>query len=279
MGSLILCVGKKAEKPFTFWDTHTEVYTLEEMCYYVYQYIDTITDEIFDETMVEWLGTQAGMEELSSKIERLINNKNSLKDKIVTLLCGCDYYREKEIRQLLVIMDQLEKMSFFERCKQKGNYFLENGRYREAENFLLEMLKSENAKQFTTKEYGDILHNLAVIHVHTASYGEAAKEFKDAYERNQRRETLKQYFIALKLAEQKELYQSELVQLEVDEELKEEIETEFGEKLTEATRLPEYEQLKRLANMKNQGKVSAYYEAVNQIIEKWKQEYKEEAVG
>ena len=49
--------------------------------------------------------------------------------------------------------------------------------------------------------------------------------------------------------------------------------------MKEAEKLPEYEQLKRIMEMKNQGKVSAYYENIDAIIEKWKQEYKEKAVG
>lgn len=279
MGNLISCVGNAADEPFVFTDSHIELYTIEEICYYIYNYIDTMTDDAFDHSLTEWLRGQKGLEEVSGKMERLIDNHNSLKDKVVTLLCACDYYKEKEIRDLIDVMDQLENMSLFERCRQKGNQFLKNGKYKEAEGFLLGVLKSETAKQFTTEECGDILHNLAVIHVHTASYAEAAKEFRDAYERNHNKETLKQYLIALKLSEQKLLYQKELIQLQVEEILEQEVCAELKEKMKEAELLPEYSQLQRLSVMKQQGQVSNYYEAAEAMIEKWKQDYKEEAVG
>ena len=140
-------------------------------------------------------------------------------------------------------------------------------------------IKSEDAKKFTLEEYGDVLHNLAVIHSHTASYAEAAWEFREAFERNHRTDTLKQYFFALKLSGQEELYQKEVSRLDEAGKLNREAEEELKLKMKEAEKLPEYEQLKRIMEMKNQGKVSAYYENIDAIIEKWKQEYKEKAVG
>ncbi len=278
MGNLILCVGKKASKPFVFKDTGTEVYTLEEMCYYIYNNMEMVTDELFDKTMLEWFCEQEQMQEISQKLERLIYNKNSLKDKVVTLLCGCDYYKEEEIRSLIKTMDVLENMTVLEKYQRKGSYFLKQGRYKEAEKLFMEMLKPEMAKQFTTEEYGNLLHNLAVIHTHTTSYTEAAGEFKEAYGRNQNKDSLKQYLIALKLSEQEKLYQKEIIQLEAGEALEQEIEAEFAKIKTEVEKLPEYIQIKQLVEMKKSGKVSAYYETLSEVVEKWKQEYKE-AVG
>lgn len=279
MGSLILCTGKRAEVPFVFPGSHRELYTIEELCYFIYNHIDTMTDDMFDRSLVQWLGGQEELREVSWKMERLIDHHNSLKDKVITLLCACDYYREKEIRDLLLVMNQLEAMSFPERCRQKGIRLLEKGRYKEAESFFQKLLKPEAAKQFTPEEYGDILHNLAVVHIHTASYGEAAKEFKASYERNHRRETLRQYLTALKLSEQKSLYEKELVRLEVDKELEQEVSTALEQKGREAKRLPEYVRLQIISDRKRQGQVSGYYESVGAMIEKWKQEYKEEASG
>ncbi len=279
MGSLILCVGKKAESPFVFPGSHVELYTMEEVCYYIFNYIDTMTKDDFDESLVEWLHGQQGLEEVSVKIERLIHNQNDLKDIVVTLLCACDYYKEQEIRDLIRVIDQLEHMSFYEKCRQKCNRFLENMKYKEAENFLFDVMKSEMAKELSVEEYGDLLHNLAVVHIHTASYTEAAKEFGDAYERNHREETLKQYLTALQLSEQKMLYTKERIRLEVTEELAQEVCDELEQKMKEAEASVEYGQLQRISMMRSKGQISSYYEAVNDMIEKWKQEYKEEAVG
>ena len=278
MGNLILCTGKKASRPFVFKETDIEVYTLEEMCYYIYNYIETITDELFDNNLLQWLEEQEQMQQVCQKLKHLITCKNSLKDKVVTLLCGCDYYKEDEILLLIKTMDDLENMPVLERYKRKGIYFLKQKRYKEAEKIFLEILNSKEAAEFTPEEYGNVLHNLAVTHTHTASYTEAAIEFKEAYGRNQNSASLLQYLIALKLSEQEVVYQKELSQLQERKVLEKEIQEKLEKARNEVEELSEYMHVRKLVEMKKSGKVSAYYEALNIILEKWKQEYKE-AVG
>lgn len=279
MGSLILCIGKGGNRGFTFPGSSIELYSIEELCYYVFNYIDTMSKNDFDEALAEWLYEQPKLKKTAGKVEHLIHNQNSLKDIVVTLLCACDYYKEAEIRGLITVIDQLENMSYYEKCRQKCNRFLEHAKYKEAEHFILEVIKSEAAKELSTEEYGNLLHNLAVIHIHTASYTEAAKEFRDGYERNHNKETLSQYLTALLLSEQNVLYEKELQRLEVGEEIAQSVCKKLEQTMKEAESNSEYGQLQRIAFMKSKGQIGQYYDAVSDLIEKWKTEYKEEAVG
>ena len=279
MGSLILCVGKKAEKAFVFPESRMELYTIEEVCYYIFNYIDTMEKEDFDERLAEWLRKQVELKETANKIERLISNKNSLKDIVVTLLCACDYYKEAEVRSLIRVIDQLEGMSFYDKCRQKCNRFFRNAKYKEAERFLYDVLKTELAKKLSREEFGNLLHNLAVVHIHTASYSEAAKEFKEAFECNHREETLKQYLMALQLSGQKELYEKEQICLEIPKELTDSVHRALEQNMKEAEDSIEYEKLQQIAMMRSEGQMSDYYDAVVNTIERWKQEYKEETIG
>ena len=36
MGKIIVCSSKQAETPFTFLNTKVEIYTYEELCFYIY---------------------------------------------------------------------------------------------------------------------------------------------------------------------------------------------------------------------------------------------------
>ena len=61
---------------------------------------------------------------------------------------------------------------------------------------------------FTAQENGDILHNMAIIKVHTTSYQEAVAYFGEAYNLNHREETLQQYMLAILLCGNMELYKN-----------------------------------------------------------------------
>ena len=39
MGSLILCHNKRAKQPFEIKQVHQKIYTIEELCYYIYNNI------------------------------------------------------------------------------------------------------------------------------------------------------------------------------------------------------------------------------------------------
>ncbi|MBR3771625.1 MAG: hypothetical protein IKL07_05095, partial [Clostridium sp.] len=58
MGKFILCSGTRAEEPLRIEMTDTVLYTIEELCYYFYQHIYLITEEFFNESVIEWLEIQ-----------------------------------------------------------------------------------------------------------------------------------------------------------------------------------------------------------------------------
>ena len=93
MSSLILCNTVKAENPFYFELTGTNIYTIEELCYYIYNNIYIITEEIFDDDLVFWLREELEMVELSEKISDMLLHKNSLKDIVVTIFCSSKRFR------------------------------------------------------------------------------------------------------------------------------------------------------------------------------------------
>ena len=61
MGKLIECSGKIADKPYHFRLTDTNVYSIEEVCYYIYNNIYIIREQIFDKDFSMWLRNELGM--------------------------------------------------------------------------------------------------------------------------------------------------------------------------------------------------------------------------
>ncbi len=92
MGRLIQCSEKVAQKPYHFKLTDTNVYTIEEVCYYIRHNIYMMQEEVFERSFADWLRTELGMDKTAKKIENMIDDHNNLKDIVVTLCCSCDYY-------------------------------------------------------------------------------------------------------------------------------------------------------------------------------------------
>lgn len=276
MGKLILCSGTVATEPFHLKLTNTKVYSIEELCYYIYHNIYIISEELFDETMVDWLKEQVKMEDISVKLKTMIENHNSLKDIVVSILCSADYYDEEEIQKLIVIMDEIENLVPVARNKIKADNYLKYKNYSRAKKEYEKMLNQKEAIALTTEEYGNIQHNLAIAYIHTASYKEAALQFKEAYSRNHNEESLKQYLFALKLGRFEEELSNEVVNYQVSDDLFSEYKNELDALLEEAEHLPLFKKIERLSEMKKEGKVADYYNKIGQLITTWEDNYKKE---
>ncbi len=193
----IRCYGKVAKKPYIMPYTKAKIYSLEELCCYIGRNLYTITEDFFRESLVEWLDKEAGQKELAKKVNTMITNRETLKNLVVTILCGCDYYKEKEIREFIRILDEIVSLPLHEKKKIRADNYMRAGLYAKSLVAYQQLLSGSYAGNFSTESYGNILHNRGIAHFYTASFGEAERDFKDAYTRNHRVESLHHFLYML----------------------------------------------------------------------------------
>lgn len=115
---VILGKGKVADKPYTMPYHAGQVYSIEELCYYIYNHIYTINEDFFQPALPVWLAEELDMSVLSVKLNYMIEEKHGMKDLVVAVLCSCDYYKEEEIRRIVDILDEITNLPIY---KKKEN--------------------------------------------------------------------------------------------------------------------------------------------------------------
>ena len=266
MGKVILCTVKIADMPYVFAMSNYKVYSIEEMSYYLYTHIYEIAEDFLDFRLVDWIRFAIEMPELADKLAVMKQNRNSIKDIVVTILCSNDYYTEKEIKQLIEIMDAIKGLPAIKKKKIRGDYLLRYGMYYYACVEYERILRDPLISIFTAQEYGDILHNMAIIKVHTTSYQEAVAYFGEAYNLNHREETLQQYMLAILLCGNMELYEEQMIKYGLTEEFTK-------------------EQYEKISQMEEQAKQSSLYQAIQkrqnteELLEGLKHSYREHVTG
>lgn len=276
MGKLIICSGKQATRPYEIKLTNTKIYSIEELCYYLYENIDVINEDFFDEELPVWMAEELELTERAQKLQELILNHTGIKDLVVFILCSSDYYTEVEIKQLLKTIDELLKLTPMERMKKKADNFLKYRQFTQAANEYESILNSKEAAALTSDEYGNLIHNLAVVQVNTIGAGAAADKFKEAYERNHNTESLKQYLYALDLSKQDEIYQRVIREYQVSEEIQTEIRDNIDQTLLEVEKEDSYQIVNDLKDYRQAGKINMYYQAAGNQISNWKLEFRRE---
>lgn len=274
MGKLIFCTGKVAENPYIFPFTKTKIYSMDELNYYIYNNIYLISEDTFQYSLCDWIEKELLLPEVADKIRNLLNRRNSLKDIVVSLLCSADYYTEQQIRELIQILEQIERMPLIKKRKIKADNYLMYGQYAKASAEYEAIVDAPEAALFSQVEYGDIYHNLAVAKAKTISVSEAAKFYLLAYRRNQREESLVQYLYALLLSKNTEEYKAACEEFSISKERQEQLEEDIFAKELAALEIEDYESIDGLSELKKEGKVEQYYKELKNTIRQYKDTYR-----
>ena len=192
MGKVILCSGVYADGPFEVRGGRL-VYSIEELCYYVYENAIKLEEDFFSTELIRWLREKAAMTEIAEKLEFLLENNYSFKDRVVALLCSADYYTEEEIIGLIKKMNAWENLPVWRKKKLQADEYLMEGHYTKARSEYESILGIEGIDDADT---GSVYHNIGVAKMHTVTAGEAAGDFYRAYQIGGNHESLKSALIA-----------------------------------------------------------------------------------
>ncbi|MDF2473606.1 MAG: hypothetical protein K0R21_1388 [Anaerocolumna sp.] len=276
MGRLIVCQGRQTVAPYYYKITNTKVYSIEELCYYIFTNIEILNKGFFGYPLCDWIEEELELPECADKLRKLLDADAMLADLVEVVLCSNGYYTDGEIRQILRYIGEMERLTPFQKKKKKADNYLRYRQFTEAETEYKQILGGTKIGVVTAKEYGDILHNLAVVQLNTVGVAIAATTFKEAYEKNQNVTTLKFYLLALKLSKAEERYQQEIEAYQVDHRLLDEIQSELDEGLREAEQSEEYKVVNTLREYKSAGRITHFYQAAEDIVEHWKIQYRRE---
>lgn len=276
MGKLILCSGIRTEIPYVFTASGSRIYSIEELCHYIYHHIYFIDEAmIYNDSLFEWMDKELKLKERADKLRYLKEKKADLKSMITVILCSADYYTETEIKGILKILDDIIKLTPIKRRSLRAATYLNLLQYAEAAKEYETILNSIEASDLSPKDYGDILHNLAVAKVHTVGLMEAMHIFLEAYVRNQNVESLKQYLYACKLKCDEAFYLAEVEKYLPEYNAREEIFDYLEELEKEADECEELTYLEQVMNEKAEGRVNSYYQKLYDMIDRWKDEVRQ----
>ncbi len=269
MGKVILCSGKRTSRPYVLPGTGYRIYSIEELCYYIYNNIYSMDETIFSDSLIDWIGAELNLVSRAEKLSMSVKQKADYKTMLTIVLCSCDYYTEQEIKKLLTVVDEINTMPPVRRWYIRANTLLKRKQYAEAAAEYDRLLISEEAADLSPKDYGDVLHNQAIATLYIYGPERALEIFLHAYERNQREESLRQYLYTLWLAEDREAFDEKLIEYDVSEELGKEIALRMEQLSRESRLCRPMDEIYMLRNLKNSGKSDEVRDKCGQMIEEW----------
>lgn len=280
MSRLILCRTEYSKRPFYVSGLGINVYSIEEICYYLYNNIYLVDAEFFNAEFFEFLEKDLGEKDLAFHLRRLEEEQSGLAEMILTVLQYVDYYTEEEINSIAGIIEKLDTQNAYERIKAMADNYLSSKRYSAAIKYYEDILNSQNVDRPGGNFFARVWHNMGVAYSRMMDYTAAANCFVKAVEQGGSTESRKAYFYAVQMLRTLEgIHAADSMEpLQISEYETEELNYETSHELEtlldgiENTR--EYSSVNTVFVLKKEGKIAEYVEEADKLISDWKKAYR-----
>lgn len=219
MSGYILCQTKKAETPYFIENISTNIYTMEELCYYLYHNLYLVDETMINEGLCTWIQEELELPKLAAKLRPNLGKFASAEDILYPIFKEINYLTYEELRVLNVQMKKLDSEPLAVREKQKGDALVENKMYVNAIHVYEKLLEREDLEIAREGLRESIYHNLGCACSQLFQMEKAVEWFWKAYEERFSNEELKCYFLAFRSIRTPEEYVNRMKELQVEEDV------------------------------------------------------------
>lgn len=180
MSYVLLCEGRASEKPYLLADLRKKIYTIEELCFYIYQNASLCGEELMKSELVDWLGAQCGYVDLRESINVIMKN-DPRPERIASQIFAYANYLTKQERE--AVCERIRKyslLSIMERKKMRADTSVVDGNYQDAIRDYEDILSGEFYR--SEKEKHNIIYNIGCCYGNLFYYSLAYEWFVKAAE-------------------------------------------------------------------------------------------------
>lgn len=268
MGELILCRQSIAANPYFIEDSALNIYSLEELSYYIAHNVYLMNAEFASKELCRWIGAELGVHELEKQLLDTLAQRAPLHVFIGQILTYDGYLTNPEIREILAQIASFENKSPMECQKLRADRLMDKRRITDAIFEYEKILDDEKVKKAPSTFVGDVWHNLGTAYAQLFFFGEASLCFEEAYQHNHRAQSLRSMLSALRCNRDEKRFDELVERYFIPPDLVEDIKAE-------ATALSREDKVREF-DVKIGGLMEARDAsdaALGEILQQWKAEY------
>lgn len=274
MGEILFCSQPIAALPYFIEGISWNVYSLEELCYYIENNTYLLDREFMTEELCTWIEKEIKNEKLAMHLRDILKLEGQLSEFVLAILAECGYTPKEKIRDVVRLLREMEEKTDFECNKVRADRLMEKEKYLSSIYEYRSLLESEEAKEQPPQLLGNIWHNLGTAYARLFLFREAACCYERAYEQNGNAESLREALMAYRCMKDEEGFHHAAETNGLSEDAVTRLKTELSEaSRCEETQLFE-EKIKKIAMMNVSGQKNEYQKAISGIIFEWKEEYR-----
>lgn len=208
MGSLILCHEKKAKAPYYIASIRKNIYTLEELCFFLCNYIYLADEQLLKEPLFIWIENELEMQELSESLRQNSMQYVSVSQMIMEILKASGIYTAGALEKIRDTLTKLTNLRDVEKQKLKADNLLKSNEIGQAIVIYRNILYGEVDETVEKSFYGQVYAALGAAYGRLLLYQEAAGMYEAAYQICEKKWMLQAYLYACKKYMEPSAYQT-----------------------------------------------------------------------
>lgn len=181
MGRYILG-GKEARLPYEVEELNLRLYTVEELCYYIYHNLPLIGDDFIDEHLLSFLRKELGQEEIADKIERFYVSPSDQDATLLMLLSDVGYFSDQELKEFQSRLVGRRRKNGPERIMNKADSLYEKKRYLKAIYYYRRLANDREDGRITAELRSTAFESMANAYGRLGAFEQASEALLQAYE-------------------------------------------------------------------------------------------------
>jgi len=274
MGELLYCNEPIAAMPYYIEGLSWNIYSLEELCYYIENNTYLVERDFMNEELCTWVGKEVKNLKLAERLRDIMHMEGKLSEFVLAILVACGYTSKEKINSIIQLLQEMEDKSDFECNKLRADRLMEKEKYLSSIYEYKRLLDSPDAHEQEKGLLGNIWHNLGTAYARMFLFKEAIHCYDTAYHLNNNQESLKECLFAYRCLHDEMGFLRMAQEAGLSEEKVADIKSELSLASRSEETIAFENKLEAIAMMNNSVEKTKYQAKINNIIFNWKEEYR-----
>ncbi len=280
MSGLILC-SKLSQIPYKIPDTDINIYSIEELAYYLYNNAYFVDESFFDEYLVDYVEKKLNLSKVAQKLRYGIGQKMNFAELVMIIINASMYYNENEVKKFEKELRAIGSKNMLERMKARADMLLANGKIGSAKKTYEGIINNKLYKRQNDEFYAEVYLGLGKACARMFYLKDAIDSFNKS--------------LSLVESEKAKMILAETIMIKnylenggsdgngsrdildrVGADAFEKAKSALNEKLDLIKNSAEYERVNKIFQYDGRRNLDDYYEHIQDTLDLWKCEYRNE---
>ena len=174
--------GRQAQTPYYISAIGCNVYSLEEINYFIYNHMNMVYRDFFDEPLFAYIDEHLRRPDMAADLRKLDSEGAPVQDFITYILKESNYYSAPEMNRIAPLLTNINNLSRPERLKLEADALFKDRKYSAALRIYFEIMGQMEGSSLNESFFARTAFSIGMVYAHLFMSKNANAYFDYAYD-------------------------------------------------------------------------------------------------